>query len=517
MPAENSNKRIAKNAVALYLRMIVTMVIGLYTSRVILEVLGVEDFGIYSVVASFVTSFSLVSSSLQSSIMRSLTFELGKGGGERLRQTFSMAMLTMFALSAVVAILLETFGLWYLENKIVLPAERADAAFWCFQFSVLTFIIGLICAPYSSSITSHERMDIYAYFSIFDSIAKLLICFAAAHSPADRLATYAALLATEALLNQSLQLWFCRRHFSECRITWTFDKKIFKDLSSFAGWNFIGCSAAVLRTQGASLLLNWAGGPIVNAANGIANQACNVVNSFVSNFTLAFDPQITKRYASGEHESLMQLLIYGSRFSYYLLFFISLPLLLNTEFLLELWLGQVPEYTVPFIRWTIAFLLAEAVSRPIITAKNATGDIKTYQIVVGGTLLLMLPLSYVGIVLGLPLEVVPFCNALTATFAIGARMVMLKGAFGTWSSKAFTNKVIVNVLCVSAIAAVLPIITYTAIESGWINFSVTTLACIFSTAVTIYWVGCNNQEREMARIKSAEAVRKLKEKIGLER
>lgn len=507
--SQTNNKQIAKNAAALYFRMIVMMIIGFYTARVILNALGVTDYGIYNVVGGFVSMFSLVSSSLVSSISRSLTFELGKGNVEKLKRTFSTSILVLLGLSIILVILFEIIGVWYLDNKMVIPADRLYAAHWCFQLSVVTFLLGLINAPYNASIVSHERMDIFAYFTILEAIFKLLICFAIIHSPIDRLILYAILLCFVTIINQIIYVVFCRRNFSECNFKWGFDGALFKELFSFAGWNFIGCSAAVLRTQGATLLLNWAGGPAVNAANGVANQLCNIVNGFVNNFTQAFNPQITKRYAAKEYESLMNLLIYGSKYSYFLLFFLAFPLFLNVHFVLEIWLGQVPEHTVSFVRWIIIFMLAEAMSRPIITAKNATGDIRNYQIVVGGVLLLMLPASYIGLKLGLPVEFVPFCNASTACLAVVTRMYMLRGDFPGWSSYVFIKSVIVNVLLVTLIASIIPYILYRLISYGWINFVVTTIMCVLCSGLSVFYVGCDKQERILIVAQAKKIIKKI--------
>lgn len=506
---QTNNKQIAKNAMALYFRMIVMMLIGLYTSRVILNALGVTDFGIYNVVGGFVSMFSLVSGSLVSSVSRSLTFELGTGDKEKLKRTFSTSVYVLLGLSVILIVLLEVVGVWYLNNKMVIPADRLYAANWCFQLSVVTFVLGLINAPYSASIISHERMDIYAYFTILDAVFKLVICYAVIHSTIDKLIMYGILLCFIHVVNQLIYVIFCKRNFEECRFQWIFDKSLFKSLFSFAGLNFIGCSAGVLRTQGATLLLNWAGGPVVNAANGVANSICNIVNNFVNNFTQAFNPQITKRYAAKEYESLMSLIIYGSKFSYYLLLLLALPIVLNARFILEIWLGIVPEHTVSFVRLIIVFMLCEAVSRPIITAKNATGEIRNYQIVIGGILLLMLPLSYVGIKIGLPVEVVPFCNAATAFLAILARMYMLRGDFPCWSSRIFISKVLLNVALVTIVSSILPIISYKSIEYGWMNLIVTTVCSVICTCISILYIGCTEQERSLIVAKANSAIHSI--------
>lgn len=510
---QSNNKQIAKNAAALYFRMIITMLVGLYTSRIILQALGVEDFGIYNVVGGFVSMFSLISGSLQGAVSRFLTYELGTRNHDKLKKVFSTSMFVMIGLSIIIVIATETFGLWYLYNKMVIPTDRFEAAFWCFQISVVAFVLQLVSTPYSSSIISHEKMGVYAYMSILDAVLKLVICYAVMVSPIDRLIFYAILLLLVNVIDQAIYWIYCKRAFAECTLQAIFEKDLFKQMFGFAGWSFIGSSAAVLRSQGANLILNWAGGPVLNAANGIANTICSVVNGFVSNFTQAFNPQITKRYAASEYKSLMQLIIYGSKFSYYLLYLLALPVMLNAHFIFEIWLGVVPEHTVLFTRWIFVFLLAEAVSRPIITAKNATGEIRNYQLVVGGILLLMLPLSYVGLELGLPVEVVPISNAITAFLAIFARMYMLRGDFPEWSSLRYFKDVIVNVLIYSLVASIIPLICYNVIETGWCNLITTTCLSVISCILSVLYVGCNASERDIIMIKTRQIIKRIKQKI----
>ena len=516
MPVEESNnKQIAKNAMALYFRMIITMIVGLYTSRVILQALGVEDYGIYNVVGGFVSLFSLITSSLSGSISRFLTFELGKGNIDNLKKLYSTSLYVLAGLSILVVIATETFGLWYLYNKMVIPQNRFDAAFWVFQISIVTFVLSLINTPYQASIISHEKMGVYAYLSIFDVVCKLLICYLVMYAPFDRLVYYALLLCIVGIIDQCIYVYYCKRNFEECHFKWFFDKGMFKQMFGFAGWNFIGSSAAVLRNQGASLLLNAFGGPVVNAANGIANTITGVVSGFVSNFTQAFNPQITKRYASGEYESLMTLLIYGSKYSYYLMFLIGFPVMLNANFIFQLWLGVVPEYTVAFSRWTFIFLLAESISRPIITAKNATGQIRNYQIIVGGVLLLMLPISFICLKLGASVEIVAISNSFTAILAVLARMIMLRGDFPCWSSRVFFKHVVLRTIVVSIVASVLPLLLYVSMDDGWARLILSSCLSIVCIVASILFLGCTPSERTLIIEKGKNAINMVTKKIKI--
>lgn len=511
--SQSSNRQIAKNALALYFRMFLTMLVGLYTSRVILQALGVEDYGIYNVVGGFVSMFSLISGSLASSVSRFLTFELGRGDIEKLKRVFNTSIFVLIGLAVIVLVATETFGIWYLNNKMVIPEARMTAAMWCFQLSLVTFIVNLINQPYTAAIIAHERMDIYAYLAISDSILKLLICFAVLHSPIDRLIFYAILLCCVSLVNQTVYVIFCKLKFEECTFHLIFDRSLFKEMFGFAGWNFIGSSAAILTSQGSNLLLNWAGGPVVNAAYGIANTVSGLITTFVNNFTQAFTPQITKRYAAKEYDSLMQLLIYGSKYSYFLMFLIALPIMLTAEFMLHLWLGVVPEHSVWFVRFIILGNLFDAISRPVVNAKNATGRIRNYQIVVGGILLLVLPLAYVLIRLGFPVESVTAAAAFISLIAVLARMYMLRGDFPSWSSSIFLQKVVIRVLVVSVIAAILPVIVHVMIPQGWINFIVTCVLSFLSAIVCILYLGCDKPERELIISKVKVGANNIKNKF----
>lgn len=503
------NKRIAKNAAALYFRMFVTMIIGLYTSRVILNALGVTDYGIYGVVGGFVSMFTLISSSISASVSRFLTYELGKGNKENLKQTFTTSIFVLTGLSIVLIIITETVGIWYLYNKMVIPPERMNAAFWCFQFSLFTMVLTLINQPYTATIIAHERMDIYAYLAILDSLLKLVICFAVLYSSTDKLILYGLLLFLASVVNQIIYMVFCRRKFEESRFSFTFNKKMFRSMFSFAGWNFIGSSAAILTSQGSNLLLNWAGGPVINASYSVANSASGMVTVFVNNFTQAFNPQITKRYAAGEYQSLVQLLTYGSKYSYYVMFIVALPIMLNADFLLKIWLGFVPVEAVAFIRLMILANLFDAMSRPIVTAKNANGNIRNYQIIVGGVLLLTLPLAYFALKMGMDMWCVTGAAALTSFAAVFTRMYMMRGDFPYWSSSLFIKKVILKVIIVSIISAILPVVVYELAPSGWFNLIITTFTALLSCIVTIYYIGCDKEER----MQVISAVKNLTAKI----
>lgn len=495
---QSSNKRIAKNTVMLYIRMFITLLIGLYTSRVVLNALGVTDYGVYNVVGGFVGLFGLVSASMSGSISRFITFELGRGSLEKLKLVFSTASIVQIAIAGIIVLLAETVGLWYLYNKMVIPDDRMFAALIVFQLSVVSFVLNLIYVPYNAAIIAHEEMGKFAMFSIIESVAKLAIALVVRCAEMDKLILYASLGCMVSWAMCFGYIYYCKHHFEECTFRYRFDKSLFKQIFSFAGWNAIGTSAAILRSQGANLLLNLFGGPAVNAAAGVATTLTGVVGGFVSNFTTAYNPQITKSYASADYERLHNLLFTFSRLSYFMMFFFALPVFLNARFILSLWLGIVPEHTVAFVRLVILFMLTEVISQPLITAKNATGRIRNYQIVVGGVLLTALPLSYVFLKMGAPVESVYVANLISVLLAFLSRIWMLRGDLPNWSSRAFLFSVGFRITIVSVAASILPVSLYFVLEDSWIRLVSTSFISILTVITSTFYLGLNTAERQLA-------------------
>ena len=401
-----NNKRIAKNTLLLYLRMLFLMCISLYTSRVILQTLGVQDFGIYNVVGSFVALFAVVSKSLSAAASRFLNFEMGKCNAERLSKVFSTTLIIHILLALIIAIMAEVIGVWFVNNKMVVPHDRLYAANWAFQISILTFCVNLITVPFNAAIIAHERMKIFAIIGIYEGIAKLLICYLLLVSPIDRLIFYAFLFLFTQIGVMAANVLFCRKNFDESRARFVYDKSLIKEIFGFASWNMIGASSNILRNQGGNILLNMFFGPLVNAARAVANQVLHAVEGFVGNFMTALNPQITQTYASGEHDRMMTLIYSGARFSFYMLFALCLPIIVNTDYLLHIWLSTVPEHSVLFVQLTLIYCMIESISRPLVTAQLATGNIRNYQLLVGGLQLLNLPIDYILLSLNYPPEVI---------------------------------------------------------------------------------------------------------------
>lgn len=492
-------KRIVKNTILLYGRMLLMMVISLYTSRVILNALGVEDYGIYNVVGGVVTMFTMLSGSLSAAISRFITFELGKGDPEKLKRVFATSVNVQLILIVIITILLETIGLWFLNNKLVIPEDRLVAANWVFQFSVITFAINLWSVPYNAAIIAHEHMNAFAYISIFDAVAKLFVAFAILKNPCDRLIYYSALLLVVGIIQRYLYAFYCKRHFAECEFYFLYDKKITKEIFGFAGWNFIGASSDILRDQGGNILINLFFGPTINAARGIAIQVNGAVYSFVQNFMTAIKPQITKNYASGNWGYMMELLFLGCRYGYYILLLLSLPVIINAEYILALWLGQVPEHTASFVRLVLLFSLSESLSSTLITAQLATGKIKNYQLIVGTLSLLNLPLSYLCLKLGAPAECIFVVAIFVSLICELARVLMLRKMINL-SVRAFLYNVLVNVALVTIVASIVPV--YLSMQFDFSkSFSMFLLSCFITLVccfLSIVFVGCSKGERAYA-------------------
>lgn len=494
MTTTENNKRIAKNTLVLYVRMFLVMGVSLFTSRIILNALGVHDYGIYNVVGGIVSLFTIISGSLSSAISRFITFELGKNNEEKLRRIFATSLCIQIFISITVLVLCCTVGFWFLNQKMNIAPERMTAANWVLVFSILTFVINLISVPYNAAIVAHEKMTAYAYISIIEVALKLSVAFLILKIPADRLIIYAGLIFIVALIIRFIYTIYCNRNFNECKTGPKYDRAIFKEMSSFAGWNFIGSSSSVIRDQGNNIVLNLFFGTVVNAAYGIGMQVSNAINSFSQNFMTAINPQITKSYAIGDLQYLSALVMRGSRFSYFLLWIIASFVLLNTEQLLRLWLGNVPEYTVIFTRLFIIFVLSESISQSLITAILATGNIRNYQIVVGGLKLFNLPLSYLFLRLGYSPYVTVIIAIIISQGMLFLRFIFLKERINL-SAVLFIRSVYVRVLEVSAISIALSYYPTLYLPYSFGGLIIKGITIFLISGSSIFLLGCTSTER----------------------
>lgn len=491
------NKRIAKNTIILYVRMMFLMIINLYTSRVILDALGVEDYGIYNVVGGFVSMFSILSAALTASGTRYINVAMGRGDMMYLRSVFGTSVSIQYILAIIVFIISEIVGIWYVNNIMILPTERLFAANFCLQFSIFNFCTSLITVPYNAVIVAHENMHIFAYVSIFEGLLKLVISFLAFYNPFDRLIYYALLLFVLQFIIRIIYRQYSIKHFEECKSKYMIDKSIFKEMFYFSMWQFLGNAATILRTQGLNILLNLFFGPIVNAAKGIANQALNAITGFVSNFMMALNPQITQSFAANEYSYTLKLITWGSKLSYFLLFTISLPVILKADFILSIWLKEVPEYSVLFVQLSLILSMIESIMKPLITVQNATGKVKKYMIVVSAISLLNLPVSCVFLFLGSSPVIIYYVAISLAICVNAARLLMLKENFKEFSPWRYLQCVILPCTIVTILSIIPPLYINSIIESDITSFLFVALISVLTTILLIYLIGCNREERKL--------------------
>jgi len=489
-----NRKRIAKNTALLYFRMLLIMVISLFTVRIVLHTLGIQDYGIYNVVGGIVVMFSFLSNTMANSSQRYFAFELGKEDYVRLKKVFSISFIVYVGIALVVLLLAETLGLWFLNTQMTIPPGRMEAANWIYQFSILSFLVTIVTIPYNAVIIAREKMGIYAYVSIIEAALKLLIVYLLVLFSVDKLKLYGVLLFAVTLIITGIYRTYCRRKFEECRFRFCWDKDFFKELIGYSGWNLYGALAGVFKNQGINILLNIFFGPVVNAARGVAYQVNSAINQFVSNFYTAVHPQITKSYAVGERKEMMNLVFQSSKFCYYLMLFLSVPVLIETPFILKLWLTELPDYVVIFTRLVILNTLIDAMSYPLITAAQATGKIMKYQLIVGSFLFLNLPVSYIFLKFGFPPETTMYVSIVISIFCLFVRALMLRTMVGM-SLRAYFTEVILMAFSVSVISLVLPGLIYFNLDENLLRLVTVTIASLLSTGITIWFLGLSKNER----------------------
>ncbi len=502
----SANKRIAKNTLVLYVRMLFTMGISLFTSRVILQTLGVEDYGISSVVGGVISMFTFINAAMVSSTQRYLNFELVRGDANQLRSVFSTSLQIHALIALAIIVLSETVGLWFLNEKLVIPEARMTAAMWVYQCSILSCAVSIMSTPYNAVIVAHEKMSAFAYISILDVSLKLLVVYLLVVLPFDKLIILAILNLLVQLFIRYIYTLYCHRHFPESYFQFRFNKTLFKEMFGFAGWSFWGNLAAILYTQGLNMMLNIFFGPIVNAARGIAVQVQSAVQQFVGGFQTALNPQITKNYASNNLPQMHSLMFRSARFSFLLLFFLSLPVLMETNFILTLWLKTVPDDAVIFTQIMICISLIYTTANPCIIANQATGKVKIYQMVVGGILLLILPISYVVLKLGAPaysVFIVHFCIESVAQFS---RMYMLRKLIHLplWQ---YMKNIYIPIVSTVVIAIILPLVVRMQVAEGWLRFLAVGFTCVLSVGASSYFIGFTKQERVFFLDKSLRLLR----------
>ena len=501
------NMRIAKNTLLLYMRTLFIMLITLYTSRVVLNTLGVEDYGIYNVVGGVVTMFTVISGSLSTSISRFITYEIGHGNFERLKKIFSTSVNIQASISVVVFILVELFGLWFLNTKMNIPVERIGAANWVLQCSLLSFIIGLISIPYNACIIAHERMSAFAYISVMEAVLKLVVVYMLLISPYDKLATYAVLLVVVSLLIRLMYGVYCHQNFEESHYVFVHDKSLVKEMTSFAGWSFFGNGAYMLNTQGVDMLINVFFGVTFNAARGVVGQVQHAVMQFVNNFTVAMNPQITKSYAANEMGYMYKLMCRGAKYSYFLTLIFIVPIVCEAEYILELGLKTVPEHAPTFLRLTLFGALVTGMGNTLLIGVLATGNIKSYQLWVTMVGCLVFPLTWIAFKGGLPAHATYVIYIMVYYLLVFVRLVMARKILGI-PIKDYLREVVLLTFAVTLIAFTIPIMVVHLMNTSFVRLCVTILSALLSTFWGIYIVGLGSSEKKKGIFKVKSILKK---------
>ena len=505
---DNKYKRMAKNAGMLYFRMLLTMAVALYTSRVILQTLGVEDFGIYNVVAGFVTMLGFLHGAMSSATQRFLAFELGQSGEKDVRGIFSMSMNIHILIAVIVLVVGETLGLWFVRTQMTIPIDRMFAAEWVFHLALLSFMVTIISVPYNALIIAHEQMSIFAAVSILDVTLKLLIVFMLGWFGMDKLILYGLLSLTVVFIIFMVYRSYCKSKFVESKFRLYWDRRLFNTMLSYTGWNLWGNIAAVMSGQGVNVLLNIFFGPTVNAARAIAMQVSGALNSFVQNLQVAINPQIIKSYAAQDMAYMHKLVCYGAKYNFFVLLLLALPVLNNIELILPVWLGVVPESTSIFTKLIIINILIDSLSPSLMTAAQATGRIKLYQFVVGGLLLINVPTSYIILKMGGAAYTVFYVSIGLSMLALLARIYLISNLI-EMKKKVYLVDSIIPILSVATLVFVINFFLEERFSSTLLGFSLSVIFSGILVITTVLMVGLNKDER----IVLSKGFFKIKQKV----
>jgi O-antigen/teichoic acid export membrane protein len=494
MHKASSNSRIATNTLLLYVRMIITVIVSLYISRVVLNILGVTDFGIYNVVGGIVVMFGFLNSAMAASTQRFLTFELGKRDKLRLEQVFSISVSLHIIIALIILLLSETVGLWFLNTKLSIPADRLPAANWVFQFSVFTLLITILGVPFDAAIIAHERMKVLAFTSIAEVLLKLLVVYLLHLFGFDKLVMYAVLLFLVSLIVRIVYTLYCFKKFPESHYRFFWEKKLFVQMSGFAGWNLLGVFAGIGYNQGVNVLLNIFFGPVINAARGISFQVMGAVNQLVTNFQIAVNPSITKSYADQDEAKMYKLIFSSAKFSFYLLLLFILPLIIELKLVLLFWLKNVPAYTEVFTRLILIDILICSLSGPLQILAQATGRVRNYQLVVSIILLLNLPFSYLLLKLGYSPEATFIVSIVLSVVALLARLIVLR-ALTQFPAGIFLKRVLLTVILVTLVIIPIPIFIQKTVTHNFTQFILVGLSSMASLIFAVWFIGLTVMER----------------------
>lgn len=503
-----NNKRIAKNTLLLYVRMLLMMVVTLYTSRIVLDKLGITDYGIYNVVGGIVSMLGFLSGAMGNAVQRYLSFEIGKGDKKRVNHVFNVSLLAHVIIAIIVLIIMEFLGVWYLNTYMNIPVERLDAANWVLQCSILTTMFTIVQIPYNAIIIAKEQMGIYAYISILEVVLKLVVVYLLVIGHFDRLKLYSVLNMVVTIGILMIYRIYCVKKYNEARFKFVKDIETLGELISFAGWNMLGELAWVFTGQGVNIMLNLFFGPVVNAARGLADQVNGAVSRFVNNFQIAINPQLIKTYATDQLDDMKKLLYRGIRFSYYLLFLLSMPLILNMDYILHIWLKDVPEYSTGFCQLVLMCSLVSSISNLLAQVARAYGKIRKYQICVSAFLFLNFPLSYFALKIGASPLITMVINICIQILLLFVRLYITKPMIGL-SILDFTKKVLFPIIRVTIASAIFPCLCAYSLQAVWSHFIIICIVSLACSIICILTFGISVDERTYMKSYVKQTISKL--------
>ena len=496
MGVSENNKRIAKNTLYLYVRMLVVMLVSLFTVRIVLDALGAEDYGIHNVVGGVVTMFAFLTSTMNSASLRFFSYYLGRRDYTKLSEYFSLNFWCFVGLAIIIVFLAETVGLWFVKTKLVIPNERMNAALWVYQCSVITFVFRIVSIPYNAIIIAREKMNIYAIGGLVEVFLRLGVAFLLYISTFDKLIVYSALLCIMMCFIDVFYIIYGLKCFNETHVKRFWNKSIFNEVVNYSGWSLFGALSGMIRSQGINILLNMFFNPVVNAARSVAFQVNHAITQFVLNFHKAVQPQITKYYAADEKDAFYTLIFRASRLYFYLILLLSLPILYETPFILDLWLKKTPENSVLFTRLVIIIAIIDSMSYPIQTSISATGKIKYFQIVTGGLLILNLPVSFIFLKLGYPPEITMYI-AMALSVVAQVLRILFAHKLNKLPINGYLRSVLLPILWVLILALPFPLLLGRFIEVQPMRFVIVTISSLLITSIVVFTLGITRGERKI--------------------
>lgn len=494
-----NNNRIAKNTMFLYVRMFFVLIVTLYTSRVVLKTLGVVDFGVNNVVAGFVTMFSFLNSSLTGAIQRYYNFERSKNGEAGVQRVYQSSIIIQVAMALMLLMVLELFGLWYVNNVMVIPAERMFAANVLFQVSILSLVLLIISIPYSSAIVSFERMDYYAFVGIADVVLKLLIVMALPLLGGDKLIVYSCLLFCISLMNFLLYFTYAKKHFPALKFRGILNRELTISMLVFSGWNFFGTFSNVVYQQGVNLLLNFFFGPVVNAARGLSNYVSSAVQGFSSNIVVAFRPQLVESYAIKNYARTKIIMFSEAKICYLMLLLLITPVIIEINYILKLWLGEeIPDHTVSFTILILIQMLLVNMNVPFSQIVHATGIMKKFQIITGSITCLIIPIGWMALRLGAPSEMV-FVIAIILAIASQVACIILVREIFDYGVADYIKQVVLPLAFATITIPILPYILHILLPISFLRLVLIGLASVVMAVMISYFVVLNSGEKELVK------------------